>query len=584
MKKIFLPIALVTAILAVSCNKNVSVIDDSEEQPIREVELTINAKPVTTDTKTYIEKVGSSYTPYWNNGDKLCIINASDLKSKKTFTNGSADGEDAAFTGTVDLADGSNTLYGFYPQNVTKIDRTDAVYKLSWGTDGVDNDKQSLPSLTSFDPMHDVMVAKPLEVISDGASTKTTVEMQFKRIMAVVKLILVDNTTNGYLDAAKVTSVKLTSSTQNLAGRICFDTSSADASVTTIDGAVSKSVTASYAGDDFAINGTNAAFIIIPPVTLPSGSTLTVDVVTDDATLTISKAVPLPKDFVFDEGIVTPLTVSLTDACVEKVVGPSLSVLVPSVSGVAYSGSTTNTIASAYTITSGDDSDIATTYDGTVVTAVSVSGGTVTYTTSTNTGVSRSGWIGLQAGTGEVLKITVQQDYNPSNVTVYTWDFTVDEATTGTPETSKYYLYESGSWTEAATHTALNKLYFYTGKGPKFVTKNKTVAPKDTYYYFQYGGNADYLFFNSDHAGQVIVYATVGNTSGAASMDIKIDGVASSDTKALDYYDTTKEYLGAVAYSWTVANTSGDAQEIQLIKSSGDKSPWVYKIVFESIN
>ena len=106
----------------------------------------------------------------------------------------------------------------------------------------------------------------------------------------------------------------------------------------------------------------------------------------------------------------------------------------------------------------------------------------------------------------------------------------------------------------------------------------------DTYYYFQYGGNADYLFFNSEHAGQVIVYATVGNTSGAASMDVKINGVASGDTKALDYYDTTKEYLGAIAYSWPIANTSGDTQEIQLIKSSGDKSPWVYKVVFESIN
>ena len=581
MKKIFLPFALAAALLAVSCNKNVDVTDETGEQLLHEVELTINAKPVMAETKTYIEKSGSVYTPYWKNGDKLCIMNLSDLSSKKTFTNGAADGADATFTGSVGLADGSNTLYGFYPQNVTKIDRSEAVYKLSWGED---NDKQTLPSLTSFDPLHDIMVAKPLVVVSDGASTKTTVEMQFKRIMAVVKLILVDDTTNGYLDAAKVTSVKLTSSTQNLAGRISFDTSSSDASVTAIDGTVSKSVTASYSGDDFAINGTNAAFILIPPVTLPSGSTLTVDVVTDDATLTISKAVPLSKDFIFDEGIVTPLTVSLTDACVEKIVGPSLSVLVSSVSGISYDGSSTNTVASAYTITSGDDSDIVKTCDGTVVTAVSVSGGTVTYTTSTNSGVSRSGWIGLQAGSGDVQKITVNQAYNPSNVTAYTWDFTADKATAGTPATSKYYLYESGSWAEAETHTALNKLYFYTGKGPKFVTKSKTVAPKDTYYYFQYGGNADYLFFNSEHAGQVIVYATVGNTSGAASMDVKINGVASGDTKALDYYDTTKEYLGAIAYSWPIANTSGDTQEIQLIKSSGDKSPWVYKVVFESIN
>lgn len=583
MKKIFVSIALTTALFIVSCNKNVSVIDDTEEQHIREVELTINAKPATTDTKTYIEKVGTSYTPYWKNGDKLCIMNVSDLSSKKTFTNGAADGEDASFTGTVTLADGTNTLYGFYPQNVTKVDRSGSVYKLTWGDSGANNDKQTLPSLTSFDPLHDVMVAKPLEVVSAGASTKTTVEMQFKRIMAVVKLILVDNTTNGYLDAAKVTSVKMTSSTTNLAGRICFDTSSADASVTTVDGVTSKSVTASYAGGDFAINGVNAAFIIIPPVTLATGSTLTIDVVTDDASLTISKAVALPKDFVFAEGIVTPLTVSLTDACVVKSMGASLSLLKSSVSGVAYAGASGNTITDAYSLLAGDDSDIVVTYDGTVVTAASISGGTVTYTTSTNPSCSRTGWIGLEDGSAVVKKIFVNQNYNSTTVTAYTWDFTADAAE-GSVTSTKTYSYVSGEWTEDATHTDLNKLYIYSEKSPKFAKKAKTVTPKDNYYYFQYGGAADYLFLNSEHAGKLTVYATVGNTTGDAVMDVKVNGVASGNTVDLEWYDTTKEYLGAKPYSWPIANTTGDSQEIRMVKTSGSKSPWVYMIIFESIN
>lgn len=585
MKKILFSAALVSAILVVSCNKNVSVIDDTEEH-IREVELTINAKPATTDTKTYIEKVGTSYTPYWKSGDKLCIMNVSDLSSKKTFTNGAADGEDASFTGTVTLADGTNTLYGFYPQNVTKVDRSGAVYKLTWGDSGVDNDKQTLPSLTSFDPLHDVMVAKPLEVVSDGVSTKTTVEMQFKRIMAVVKLILVDNTTNGYLDAAKVTSVKLTSSTTNLAGRISFDTSSADASVTTVDGVTSKSVTASYAGGDFAINGVNAAFIIIPPVTLAAGSTLTIDVVTDDASLTISKAVALPKDFVFAEGIVTPLTVSLTDACVVKSMGASLSLLKSSVSGVAYAGASGNTITEAYSLLAGDDSDIVVTYDGTVVTAASISGGTVTYTTSTNPSCSRTGWIGLEDGSAVVKKIFVNQNYNSTTVTAYTWDITDRGSAWSGEKADKTFLYNGATISEVADPSNTEVLYIHASSSQTIKIDGKdgnTSGVKQKYYFFNYGGQNVYLFINTANAGLLRVLATTNVTSAdAGSINIKING-AEQSSKDLGEYNAAYPYLGAKEFSWSIPDGGGVAQEIQIVKSSG-KNPYVYKVVLEIIN
>ena len=574
------------AMLVLACSKVETGNENTvKDDLLREVELTINVPQG--DTKTYIEKSGSVYNPYWKNGDKLYVMTAADPSTKKTFTNGAENGADASFTGTINLAAGDNTLIAFYPQNVTKIDRTETTYKLSWGEGGADNDKQTLPSLTSFDPLHDILVAKPVVVNVAEAGSKTSVDMQFRRIMSVAKVVLVNATTNDYLDDAKVTSVKLTSSTTNLSGRICFDANTVNASVTSIDQTVSKSVTASYAGGDFAINGTNAAYIIVPPVTLATGSKLTVDVYTDKLGLTIHKEVDLAADLVFNAGAVKPLSVSLTDACVDYTPGPVLTVNVNSVSGVSYAGASGNTITSAYSIAGGDDSDIAVTYDGTVVTAASVSGGTVTYTTSTNSLTTRSGWVGLQAGTGAVQKIAVSQAYNPGNVTVYTWDFTTGNPATGSLAKTNVYLYNPAvtpaTFTVAASHTEEHVLYVNSAKDPKVQSKNMSVTPKTKYLAISYGGADDYLFFNSTHAGLLTVLAAI-NGDGTCEMDVKVDGSASGSTFSLDVYDTTKEYLGAQSNSWTIANTTGDLQEIQMIKSTGSKSPWVFKVVFESIN
>lgn len=573
------------AMLVLACSKVETGNENTvKDDLLREVELTINVPQG--DTKTYIEKSGSVYNPYWKNGDKLYVMTAADPSTKKTFTNGAANGADASFTGTINLAAGNNTLIAFYPQNVTKIDRAETTYKLSWGEGGADNDKQTLPSLTSFDPLHDILVAKPVVVNVAAAGSKTSVDMQFRRIMSVAKVTLVNATTNDYLDDAKVTSIKLTSSTTNLSGRICFDANTDNASVTGVDNTVSKSVTASYAGGDFAINGTNSAYIIVPPVTLTTGSKLTVDVYTDKLGLTIHKEVDLTANLVFNAGAVKPLSVSLTDACVDYTPGPVLTVNVNTVSGVSYTGAADNTITSAYSIAGGSDSDIVVSCDGVVVTDASVSGGTVTYTTSTNSLTTRSGWVGLKVGTGDVQKIAVSQAYNPSNVTVYSWDFTTGNPSSTIPKTH-VYRYNSNltpaTFTIADTHTEEHVLYIYSGKDPKVQSKSMSVTPKTTYKAISYGGVDDYLFFNSTHAGLLTVFAAI-NGDGNCEMDVKVDGTASGSTFNLDVYDTTKEYLGAKSNSWTISNGTGDTQEIQMIKSTGSKSPWVFIVVFESIN
>ena len=94
---------------------------------------------------------------------------------------------------------------------------------------------------------------------------------------------------------------------------------------------------------------------------------------------------------------------------ITKPTGPVVSLSKTSVADVEPDAASGLTIESAYVIANGSDADINVTTDGTVVTAASVSGGTVTYTVSENTGTARKGWIGLQTGTEEVKKIEINQ-------------------------------------------------------------------------------------------------------------------------------------------------------------------------------
>lgn len=217
-----------------------------------------------------------------------------------------------------------------------------------------------------------------------------------------------------------------------------------------------------------------------------------------------------------------------------------------------------------------------------------VSDGSVSLSATANTGEARSAVVTLTYTYGDSQTVTTdvtvsQKGASAQDLVTLTWDFTSDKAS-GTPAVGKTYKYENGAFSTVVTEiTETETLYLVNGKGAKFASKSMTVTPKTKYYYLSYGGNADYLVFKTAMKGTLSVYATMNVESGEydCMMGVKVDGTALSNTFDVGFLDTSKEMLGATAGTWTIDNTTGSVQEIQIIKTTGNKSPWVYKIVFE---
>lgn len=242
------------------------------------------------------------------------------------------------------------------------------------------------------------------------------------------------------------------------------------------------------------------------------------------------------------------------------------------------------TISGAYTIKNCTDSDVTVSCDGTTVTAASIASGTVTYSVSENTGDEREGWIGLNLAGGEVQKITVSQKKPvAAGSTTYTWNFTTDYKTDINVSDSQTYKYTSGA-VAAVTDWSENNVLYLSPNG-KAIKSNKKQSSSDKVYYhpLSYGGGAAYLFFNTKKSGTLYVTATVGKSvseTGNCKLGILVDGAASGTDVDLTCYDPASDGLGAIEYSWTISNTTGNPQKIQIIKPSGSNSPWIFEVKF----
>ena len=293
MKKMLIPALLLLA-AAVSCQREKNV------DPKEAVEITVTAG--VPETRTYIENDGTAWIPYWNTGDVLGVMVDEDYGSNVSLTNTAEPGRTGSFSGTLKegVTDGEHTLTAWYPKAL-RVGRAESVLKYLLA------EEQTLPSLTSFDPEMDLLVGMPATfVVTDRKANVDN--MRFRRVFTVAKVTLKDEST--LLAGKKVKRVALTASGANLTGK-------ADVEITTGDITrwedPSATAAGNYAGDDFTIDGTNSAFLLVNPATLAAGSVLTVDVTTDDDNLLITKSVNLPSEVVFAENKVTTLNFTLTD-------------------------------------------------------------------------------------------------------------------------------------------------------------------------------------------------------------------------------------------------------------------------------
>ena len=207
MKKLFYAIAAL-AIVA-SCAKVSEVETNVEPKEGKNlVQLTIRADEL--QTKTYIEQVGSTnkYQPSWNKSDDLGVFfNSWTANSpvNATLTNSANDGEAGVFSGTVSLAAGDYTIYGFHPAS--------ALAEVSPASPSVNLIVPTIqyPDVVndSFDKNADIVVSRKKENVSISGTNVVIDGIVFGRILATIKVNV--SATNPSLTSDLIKRVTITS-------------------------------------------------------------------------------------------------------------------------------------------------------------------------------------------------------------------------------------------------------------------------------------------------------------------------------------------------------------------------------------
>lgn len=256
-----------------ACAKDIQTPANDNEKSLVEVTLIAGNPEVSPATKT--EMVGEQ--PYWSVNDAIGVSNGT-TTNYKFSTDIAAKATSASFTGSTAV---SSTLYAYYPYTNNGVGE---VSKKNGAK--VDLPANQSPTATSFDGSADIMVAKEFTVDPEN----TTVEdLEFARLGAVVKIVLIDkdNTMTGTQHPATVSMT----AESTLAGRLLIDMQNQEISEPYYN--QSSTVTANYTAETkYAIDGSNATYLIVYPQTLAEGSTLTIAASTEDYTLSKDITVP----------------------------------------------------------------------------------------------------------------------------------------------------------------------------------------------------------------------------------------------------------------------------------------------------
>lgn len=293
----------------VSCSK-----EEISGEPSAEgaVNLTITTAPELVsdfiDSRTTITQDPEDetlYHPSWTGNEKMGIWIDSVPSSGETqpdFLDNAVTGDVASFNGSVFIAAGQHTIYGY----ASSADKYVAKY-FGYGV-GFDIPQVQHPTLSAFDSDADLLIAKPQTLDIQEAQTEAVLEdVQFARPLAVVKVVLKDASSKELKGNAIVKSLTLTPSGEDyLTGRYVVDVTKGSFSQFNKLSAVN--VKAEYTDESFVINDENAAWLVVNPITFGSSLTLTVDA----GKYTVSKTLDVV-GIELKSGDVTVLNVSLKD-------------------------------------------------------------------------------------------------------------------------------------------------------------------------------------------------------------------------------------------------------------------------------
>ena len=324
MKKSIILFAIALGIFAtVGCNKeDVNLIDNIKGATVH---FTINTNAPETKSYFLYDSGSKQYTPGWHKGDALGVMFDSWSDNDPldaTFTNTAESGLIATFSGTGTVDANEKTIYAFYPASqLAKAYDSKEI--------GITIPSTQKPTATSFDKNADILVNKPYPITIDNESVVID-DMQFTRVLSVLKLVIVDGTTGGTLSSDKIKSVTLTTKTSDdkdgepLTGRYQWDFANETGKM---NGTVkSNKVSANLKANPIAFSegASGPIYLMVNPTTLPQNSKLVVDIATDKHD--ISKTATLSaKAFEFPAGNVAKLSVTIldSDACEDAPVEPT---------------------------------------------------------------------------------------------------------------------------------------------------------------------------------------------------------------------------------------------------------------------
>lgn len=283
-----------------ACSKSATEALDADSPRIR---LTLRAgnpeiAPTVRPQGTRTEMEGT--IPYWSVGDRIGV-STDGTSANYPFTNDATErAQITTFSGQTSVG---STIYTYYPFSEIGFSGT--------GDNAgarVDIPANQTPTATSFDGRADLLIGKPLTMAADGTVVGS---LQFKRMGAIVKVVLKDNSTGGLLSGQHVSALSIATDGQNyLAGRVTLNL---------LNGMVydpyygqSNKVTATYtSATQYAVDGLAGTYLGVFPRVLPAGSTLTVEASTEG--YNILRTITLAQPVELLPGKVTTLNVGLQD-------------------------------------------------------------------------------------------------------------------------------------------------------------------------------------------------------------------------------------------------------------------------------
>ena len=309
MKKLMKLIVLVAsaAMALVSCQKN-----EVDAPGTQDVHFTVIAG---IETKTMIaDNLDGTYTPSWAKGDKIGV--AFDAPGKNTeFENTANGGLTATFEGkyTFNLGDNaevSGNMYAFYPSS-----QYNKVYEN--GEIRIDLAATQYPTSSSFDPLCDLLIAKPSHYVAEATGTEVEVrieDMYFARMMSVLKI----NLKSEYLNNEVIKSISFKAEGQKLSGAMRFNLDEGALVGNQSTGDLSE-IKAIYTEDPIAVAGEkNSAYLVLAPVIIPSGTNLTFTIETEN--YDIVKTAVAQKDMEMPAGNIAVINLNiLENECKAKV-------------------------------------------------------------------------------------------------------------------------------------------------------------------------------------------------------------------------------------------------------------------------